>query len=140
MKEGLYPILAGYAPNSQSTYYAKLHYRTQDGYDWSRDCVMEEGMTPADAFVHNRVEDAIAPEEAYFEVYVLRYAPETYPRRYGSDDFMSGKDEGIDATGPYSWRPAGRLAYEDVGGSRYQLLIDPSSGQITRSGYYWDLD
>ena len=131
MKDGLYPILAGYASNSQPTYYAELHYWTKDRYD-RNDCMVEEGMTPADALVHNHVEVAIAPEEAHYEVPVLRYAPETYPRRYGSDDFMSGKDDGIDATGPYSWRPAGRLAYEDVGRIWYKLLTDPSSGQITR--------
>lgn len=141
MKERFHPILAGYAPDNRPAYYADLTHCTQNIYfhDYSY-CTVEEGMTPADALIHNHVEDAIAPEEAYFEVYVLRYAPETYPRRYGPDDFMSGKDDGIDATGPYSWRPVGRLAYEDVDGCRYKLLIDPSSGRIINRKFNCFLD
>lgn len=35
---------------------------------------------------------------------VLRYASETYPRRYGSGEFRAVDDEvGLDATGPCSW-------------------------------------
>lgn len=36
--------------------------------------------------------------------WVLRYAPETYSRRYGPDDFIARREGGIDATGPYSWK------------------------------------
>lgn len=48
----------------------------------------------------------------YF-VYILRYAPETYSRRYGSDEFMAGRDDGLDATGPYCWKFERYLSHID---------------------------
>ena len=131
MKEGLYPILAGYTPNGQPTYCAHLWYRTRNGRKFSRSYVIE-GMTLADALAHHHVEDAIALEEACIQMPVLCYAPETYPPRSGPADFISGKDDGKDATGPYSWRPAGRLVYEGDGDEAHQLLVDPISGQIIK--------
>lgn len=35
---------------------------------------------------------------------ILRHSPRGYSRRYGSDEFMVGEDDGLDATGPYSWK------------------------------------
>lgn len=37
-------------------------------------------------------------------VLCLRFDLDTYPRRFGPDDFMRNEAAGIDATGPYSWR------------------------------------
>ena len=40
---------------------------------------------------------------------ILRYSPDIYPRRYGPKKFKAGIDAGIDATGPYSWKPVKKL-------------------------------
>ena len=59
MKEGLYPILAGYTPNGQPTYCARLLSQARDNWKLLYTHVAE-GMTIADALVHSHVKDTMA--------------------------------------------------------------------------------
>lgn len=110
LKADYHPLVAGYTRDGQPKYCAHLYYKASDGYVYDvSQCDVTEGTTPSDLLERYRLENVAM--DLWFFVIILRYPPETYPRRCGSDDFMSGEGTGTDATGPYSWRFVGYLEY-----------------------------
>ncbi|KAH8107620.1 hypothetical protein DFH11DRAFT_1168482 [Phellopilus nigrolimitatus] len=96
---GHYPIVAGCTTNGELAYLAVSHYSKIHS---QHIFAVTEGMKPESLRLrawdsHSNSWRMRTPES--FVVYVLRYEPAAYARtgRYGS--------EGLDPTGPFSWRP-----------------------------------
>lgn len=100
-------ILAGYMPSGQPAYLAHAH--SNSGCGWMSYCSVVEGMKPEETRPRSwRTEQIEVPDMV--QLLALRYAPGSYPRRFGPDDFMAGLDDGVDSTGPSSWMFIGSLS------------------------------
>ena len=87
-----------------------------------------EGSKPEDTCVYDWEfeEDELVRkkiETAYLAVYMLRYAPEAYPQD-------SDEDLGMDATGPFSWRPLEREEESGDSGSESTDEDVPTCGSF----------
>ena len=76
----------------------------------SFDCAVTENTYPEKPCVWDWNDDGfVIPDFVYLPV--LRYEADKYPRRHGTEEFMAGIDDGLDATGPYSWRFVKHLSH-----------------------------
>lgn len=90
------PIVAGYLADGRRVF-LPIYSRglVTESNSIERNCMDEEDGQSSQSDSYSR---------APVGIFCLRYAPDTYPRLFGPDDFMCGEGAGIDATGPYSWR------------------------------------
>lgn len=101
------PLLAGRLSDGRRAYLARAH--SPRGCGWMSFCSVAEGTKPEDAHPNSWMTgDPEIPDKVH--LLALRYAPNSYPRRYGSEEFLAGVSDGIDATGPYSWKFIGKLS------------------------------
>lgn len=85
------PILAGHHPYGRKAILAKA-------------CSVDRGSTSKCIITEGRPEQYRFRDPGLILVPVLRYTPDMYPRRHGPVKLMAGLEDGLDATGPYSWK------------------------------------
>lgn len=99
LSDSIVPIIAGSFIDGRRAFVAEASSRSSN----LAFCAIAEATKPEDLDIRNIW--SLKKEIPYStQVFVLRYALEAYPLRYGSEEFMAGLEEGTDATGPYSWR------------------------------------
>lgn len=124
---GLYPIIAGYDKDGKCTYVgaASCYYSCplchNDIYGGVT-CAVTEGMKREDLWIEVECCQQKAllfpDEDDCLKIYCLRYAPDAYP---DNSDKFSIDDRGVNATGPFAWRPV-----------RSQPVRKPKRGPIRR--------
>ncbi|KAI5118530.1 hypothetical protein M0805_009682 [Coniferiporia weirii] len=101
---GHYPLFAGCTAGGKPAYIAVARFTNNiQAYE----CAITEGTKPEDLRVplysKCRGKRMVAPDT--LAVYVLRYAPAVYVESGCYSEIIGGSKEGLDATGPFSWRP-----------------------------------
>lgn len=96
----LVPLLAGRYPDGRKAFVAQAFGSDQKVISC---CTVAEGMKAEQLRLRRwRRKKLVIPDS--IQICVLRYAQETYSRLWGSDEFLNGMDDGLDATGPFSWK------------------------------------
>ncbi|KAI5116346.1 hypothetical protein M0805_005821 [Coniferiporia weirii] len=109
--KGHYPLFAGYTTGGKPAYVAKACLTNNR---WTY-CAVTEGTRPEDLRIPDysiRVRAnarGIGPESLV--VYVLRYVPAAYTGSRSYDESVEGGEEGLDATGPFFWKPVWDESY-----------------------------